>query len=101
MKIKKVISKKVIPPEYKVILTMAGNEYESEGATIDEALASLAIDWVKIKAKGIIKVLKGKQSVERLFQMGQLRRIFVNKIMRSIWAKRLELFLNEQNASGL
>ena len=74
---------------------MAGNDYKSEGKTIDEALSGLALDWVKIKAKGVIKITFGKLKLEHLFYIKQLRRIFVNKLTRQIWAKRLLFLLNE------
>ncbi len=97
---KKVISKKIVS-DYKVVLVMAGNDYTGKGKTLLDALNDIKIDWIQIKAKGVIRVSKGKQSIERLFQMKQLRRIFVNKIMRLVGAKRLELFLNEQNGKRL
>ena len=82
-------------PSYKVVLETAGVKHKAEGESIDEAIASLGLSWEQIKAKGVMKVSQGKKSVEYLFYLNQLKRIFANKMTRFIWAKRLGLLLKE------
>lgn len=92
---KKIQTKKKNKPDdqneqYKVILVTLGLEYNGQGKTIDDAIASLEVGWNQIKNKGVIKIIKGNYSYEHLFNMKILRMIFVNKIARSLWAKRLD-----------
>lgn len=87
--------KKVAP--YKIVLTIAGVDYKSVGETIDEALVGLSLDWFQIKGKGIFKLKKGKLSLEHVFQKVLLKKIFANKIVRAMWAKRLGLLLKQTN----
>lgn len=82
---------------YKLILEMAGKKYQGEGETIEEAFNSLGLSWEQIKAKGVVKITKGKDTYEHLFNLRQLRRIFANKLTRLLWAKRLKLLLNDSN----
>ena len=79
--------------KYKVKLVILGAEWESSGATLDEALAGFKLDWSHIKGKGVLTVFYGDQSHEHLFNMARLRRIFSNKIIRMHWAKSLEYLL--------
>jgi hypothetical protein len=78
---------------YKVVLSIMGIPHESEGETIDEALANLNLSWEKIKARGIITVSKGNVKGSRVFQMNKLRRMASNKLARATEAKNLEYLL--------
>ena len=84
------------PNVYKVVLLMAGIEYKAESLTIDGALEALGLSWEQIKAKGVVKVSKGDKSIEYLFYVKQLKRIFANKLTRMMWGKRLTMLLGEQ-----
>ena len=79
---------------YNLTLETVGRKYQSQGETIDQALANLNLSWEQIKAKGIVKVSQDKKTYEHLFYLRPLRRIFANKITRLIWGKRLTLLLN-------
>lgn len=79
--------------KYKVSLTILGTEWTQKGATIDEALSLFPLDWQQIKGKGVVRIKYGKQSCEKLFTMIILRRIFGNKLSRSMWSKNLQLLL--------
>ena len=83
--------------KYKLNLNIAGVDYKSGGETIDEALASLNLTWNQIKAKGVLKVTQGKHTLEHLFYLKPLKRIFANKTTRFIWAKRLELLIKQKD----
>lgn len=82
--------------KYNIVLETAGVLYESEGNTLEEALANLPIEWIKIKMKSILKISKGNKSYEHLFNIARMRSILVNKLSREIWAKRLEEFLESE-----
>ncbi len=87
--------------KYKIVLDIAGKKYTDEGETIEEALTKMALDWMQIKNKGIMIISHGKTSLEKIFYMHQLRRIFVNKITRMMWGKRLQLLMCEKETAGL
>ena len=44
-----------------------------------------------------MKVTKDKTTLEHLFYINQLKRIFGNKLTRLLWSKRLTLLLNEKH----
>jgi hypothetical protein len=88
---KKVLKKTI--KLYSVSLKIAGKEYKAKGESVSEALGSMGLSWDQIKSKGVMTVKKGFKSHEHLFFIKQLKRIFANKITRSTWGKRLELFL--------
>jgi hypothetical protein len=77
----------------KATLETQGLKFEGKGESIDEAIADIGLDYIKIKAKGIITIQDGKRKAEKLFMLRQLRRMFLNDLTRKLWAKRLELFL--------
>jgi len=81
---------------FNITLEMGGKSYKSQAETIDKALTALNLSWEQIKYKGVIKISQNKKTLEHLFYLGQLRRIFANKVARFIWAKRLALLLDEQ-----
>jgi hypothetical protein len=84
----------------KATLKIAGKEYNASGKTIDEALQAIPITWMDIKGKGVMTVSNGKQTIEKIFYLKQMRRMFGNKlgkIFRTTWANRFELQLREQN----
>jgi hypothetical protein len=77
--------------KYKVVFDTVGIKHKAEGKTALDALSNLDITWDKIKNKGVITLSKGSKKAEHLFVIKQLRRIFVNKTVMALWAKRLEL----------
>ena len=77
--------------KYKIELETAGIKYKSAGETVNEAIANLGLSWNQIKAKGVIKISSGGYSMEHLFYLRQLRRIFANKLTCLMWGKRLEI----------
>ena len=79
---------------YKLTLEMVGKTYKTEAESIYDALGKLEMTWNNIKSKGVIKIVKGKKSVEQLFYVVQLKRIFGNKLTRRLWAKRLEYLMS-------
>ncbi len=93
IKITKKATKKTRGGIYSIVLEIAGVKYKSNGKTINEALENLGLTWVQIKGKGILKVKWGKKTLEHLFFLKELKRIFSNKITRLIWEKRLKLLL--------
>jgi len=97
---KREIDLSVMKEPYKLTLTMTGIDYKADGETIDEALSKLNLDWQQIKAKGVVKITRDKNTLEHLFYLGQLKRIFVNKLTRQMWAKRLQLFLKEKETAS-
>lgn len=88
-------------PQFKVTLETSLKKYESKGSTLYEALSGFSLKWNQIKAKGVLTVVRGKQSYEHLFFIRQLRGILVNKIVRQTWAKKLELLLNNEVNKGV
>lgn len=80
--------------KYKIVLEILGVQYKSEGATVEEALLNLPLTWEEIKGKGTLTLSFGKLKHEHLFNLRQLKRIFVNKIFRAWWAKNLEYLLS-------
>ena len=93
MTIKKKTIKKVLP-KYTAVLDMAGNKHTGEGETIFDALTNIPLDYINIKAKGVITVSNGKKSVDKLFFLRPLRILFVNKLRRHSWAKNFQVLLN-------
>jgi len=87
---KKEIKKQVL---YKAVLEMAGNKYTASGKTLFETLDNLKLEWQNIKSKGIMTITHGRRQVEKLFLPKILKRIYVNKIAKHIWAKNLETLL--------
>lgn len=81
--------------QYSVVLKIGEEEYKTEGESILDALNKIEVSWDQIKLKGTITVMKGEHSYEKFFDIKTLRKIFINKITRLIWAKRLNLLLNE------
>lgn len=79
--------------KYEIVLNIAGIDYKSSDESLNEALKNLGLTWEQIKGKGVMKITYGKQSLEQLFSIPQLKKIFANKIMRLVWAKRLDSLL--------
>jgi len=86
---------------YKVVLDHSGEEYKATGKTVDEALVKMGLTWDRIKAKGVIKISKGKQSYEHVFTAIKLRRLFGNKLTRALWGKRLQFFVDSEKETNL
>lgn len=79
----------------KLKLLMVGIEHKAKGKTVEEALDNLNLSWEQIKAKGVVTVSEDGKSYEHLFMMKPLKRIFANKLTRTLWAKRLTLLLSQ------
>jgi hypothetical protein len=75
---------------YNVTLETSGLKFKAKGETVLEALDNLGITWEKVKAKGVITISQGKKSLDYLFILFQLKRIFANKYNRLLWSNRLE-----------
>ena len=81
---------------YIVNLLMCGNVYVGKGDTLDSALENLGLSWEQIKGKGVITVIKDGKTMEHLYYVKQLKRMFANKLARFTIAKRLELLFKEK-----
>ncbi len=81
--------------KYKIVLTTSGIDYFGNGETIDEALGEIGLTWDKIKAKGVVKVTYNGKTIEKLYGLIPLRRIFANKIVRFQQAKFLGINFTE------
>jgi hypothetical protein len=75
---------------YKLSLDILGKEHKSTGKTIQECFENLPLKWNEIKTKGIVRVSDGKKEYERAFTLPIIRRIMVNSVARTLWAKRIE-----------
>jgi hypothetical protein len=82
--------------KFNLTLKTIGKEYKTKGETVLEAIDSLGLEWPQIKGKGTITISQGKNSLEHLFVLSQMKRIFANKYNRLLWAKRLELLFNNK-----
>ena len=80
-------------PNCSITLEILGQKWTQTGKDIADALSKFDISWEQIKGKGELQVTLGKKNYTKLFNMVQLRRIFVNKIARMLWAKRLNLII--------
>lgn len=79
---------------YHVTLEVnAGDVYTSEGATAQEALSALDLDYTKVKTKGVFTLSHGGKKSSKLFYLPLLRRIVVNKLRRIQVGKDLEFLL--------
>jgi hypothetical protein len=77
----------------KITLAILGQEWTQEGRGIEGALSKFDLSWEQIKGKGEMRIeLLGKKHTH-LFSMVKLRRIFSNKIVKSFWAKNLNLII--------
>lgn len=85
--------KAIEPEEYALTLETSGKVFNTAGATILDTLNAIPLEWHQVKGKGIMTITQGQRKHQHLFYTQQLRKLFVNKITRLMWAKRLELFL--------
>ena len=69
-------------------------QYRGEGETISEALDSLKLHFVTLKTKGILFISNGKATVDQTFNLFQLRRLFMNSLLR----KNFDNLTNERLA---
>lgn len=81
---------------YNLVLKTGELEYKSEGETAEKAIINLGVSWNQIKYKGTMKISKDGKSYEHFFYVRQLKKIFANRMMRAIWGRRLEMFLNNK-----
>lgn len=77
----------------EVIIEMASGTFRGQGETVPEAMLAVPLDFMGIKYKGTIKIIKDGKTTERLFMMPQLRRMFGTKTARIHWAHQIEKFL--------
>ena len=78
---------------YKITISVLGNEWSEEGKTIHYTLDKFPLTWEQIKSKGVVVVTKGNLKRTQLIPGVTLRRILSNKIMKAVWSKRLKLLL--------
>ena len=78
---------------YKVVIEILDEKWQQTGKTIEEALSNFPFTWEQIKGKGTLTVTQGTKKHEHLMTMRLLRRIFVNKVTRAVWARNLERLL--------
>ena len=76
---------------YSVSLSILGKETKLQGNSLVEIF-----DLIKpevVKGKAIMTIKKGNLKAEHMFYPHQLKRLMVNKTMKQIWEKRLNLML--------
>ncbi len=83
----------MVKTKYKAVLTMNEVEHKGEGETAFDALDNLNLGWADIKTKGVLKLSKGKETSEKLFYLGPLRRVFATHLKKRLEAKYLERLL--------
>ena len=84
---------------YKCELKSSWGNYEGEGKTPLEALASLGLEWNQIKGKAEITLFKGKVSATKLYMLPKLRLLFGRKLAMQLQAKYLNYLLDSKLAS--
>lgn len=89
-------SKPAKQAKYKVVLDTADTIYKGDGETVNECLEKIGLKWNNLKLKGVLKVKMGSKEIEQLFFLGQLKRIFGNKLTRAMWSKRLEMLIENK-----
>ena len=82
--------------QYKITIEVLDKKWTKSGDTIYQTLTKFPLSWEQIKGKGMLTVKYGKLKHEQLFGMPTLRRIFMNKISRAMWSKRLGLLLESE-----
>ena len=82
---------------YKITLEISGEKLVSEGKDMFEAVEGLGLSWKDVKNKGIFTITDGKNKVEKLFVVKQLRRFAANKITRLMWAKFFHKLLKAES----
>lgn len=79
---------------YKIILDILGKKYINSGKTMEDALAGFKLCSADIKGKGTVAVNCGSKKLEpKWFNAVVIRRIFANPIVRSYWARNLEMLM--------
>lgn len=68
---------------YSVVLLMNHLEYKGEGDSLEEAIKSLGLDYLKVKTKGELTVIKGQKKASRLIHLQKLRRYFMSSVLMS------------------
>lgn len=79
--------------QYKIILESDGNETKYRDKDLDKAIMSIDIDWKRIRYKYLMKVEYDGKSMERMYNIGKLKRLFNNKIFRATEVKFIKLLL--------
>lgn len=79
---------------FKVEVVLSdGSTFESEGATVQEALDGLKLNYTQIKSKGEIILTKGGKTAKKLFYLRPMRRAVANKIRKAQIGRDLESLL--------
>ena len=86
----------IIFNNYRALLIMDNKNYSGEGETIHEAMLTIPLDYIQIKAKGTIKIFLGDKFVEKFFYLKPLRRLFANKLNKQLWARNFEKMLKDK-----
>lgn len=79
--------------KYRAILEANETEFKSEGSTIEEALANLPLDMLKLKTKSDLTIIHGKRKAKRHLILLQGRQMLRNELRRSALSKQLEALL--------
>jgi hypothetical protein len=74
---------------FNLTLTVLNVEHKSEGKTIEECFENIPLKWSEVKTRGDAKLTDGTRSCEHRFPLRILRRMMINPITRSLWARRL------------
>jgi hypothetical protein len=90
---KKIIEKAPEDLKYHVKLDMGGKVYESTGDTAHEAISSLPLTFMEVKAKGVFTLTHDGKTSSKFFYLTQMRRIIANKMVKIGIAKQLESLL--------
>ena len=78
---------------YKCELKSSWGNYEGEGKTPFDALASLGLEWNQIKGKAEITLFKGEVSASKLYLLPKLKLLFGRKLAMQLQAKYLNYLL--------
>ena len=79
--------------KYHVHLDMSGNVYDATGDTAQEAFTNLPVTFMEVKTKGVITLIYGEKSAERLFYLRPLKALIAGKVRKIGIAKQMESML--------
>jgi len=77
-----------------VEIIINGKVFKSEGESLEKAFDNLKLDWFDVKNKGVIKIKDGNKEKELVFLRNKLKKVFVNKLNKLIFAKQLSKYVN-------
>lgn len=82
--------------DFQIKLEQGGELYQSSGATIFDAISAVQLDRSQIKTKGTLVITKDGKTLEHLFYLPQLRRLFSTKLASTLMSRNLTyLFTNK------